>query len=260
MSYRLWVRRQKLLQSLAYLNVIRSPWVFIFMCWFKNTYVINIFSISVFIESGTQLSPILAISSSEVTVSGIRCRAGSKCRPHRELGYWYCEIDHSSYYKFNNNWDYCCQPQSRCGYSDGYNYPWCMVGSEASGQWRPCSDRYAERPYAYLHRNLPPNATEPAGVSPPLKSDNDVIRPVDSNSADFLRSGSHIIVQTNCTEEWFHPFWPLTFFPRKNPNCFFSNRGFIYHPCHDPWRPIWVLRSYFWFFYYWGEGLQLFKT
>ncbi|XP_046459374.1 uncharacterized protein LOC124205873 isoform X2 [Daphnia pulex] len=152
------------------------------------------------LESGSQLSPILAISSSEVTVSGIRCRAGAKCRPHRELGYWYCEIDQTSYYKFNNNWDYCCQPQSRCGYSDGYTYPWCMVGSVASGQWRPCSDRYAERPYAYLHRHLPPNATEPTGVSPPLKSDDDVIRPIDSNSADYLRTGSHFIVTTNCTD------------------------------------------------------------
>lgn len=176
----------------------------------------------VYAESGSQLSPILAISSLEVTVSGIRCRAGAKCRPHRELGYWYCniinkirfylfiiliyfilrycEIDQTSYYKFNNNWDYCCQPQSRCGYSDGYTYPWCLVGSEASGQWRPCSDRYAERPYAYLHRHLPPNATEPAGVSPPLKSDDDVIRPIDSNSADYLRTGSHFIVTTNCTD------------------------------------------------------------
>uniref|UniRef100_A0A0P5D8R1 PAN/APPLE domain-containing protein n=1 Tax=Daphnia magna TaxID=35525 RepID=A0A0P5D8R1_9CRUS len=151
------------------------------------------------LESASQLSPILASSSTEVTVSGIRCRDGSKCRPHRELGYWYCEID-NSYYKFNNNWDYCCQPQSRCGYSDGYTYPWCMVGSEASGQWRPCSDRYAERPYAYLHRTLPPNATETQGAFRPLKNDEDVIRPVDSNSADYLRSGSHIIVQTNCTE------------------------------------------------------------
>ncbi len=135
-----------------------------------------------------------------MTVSGIRCRAGSRCRPHRELGYWYCEVNESN--NFNNNWDYCCQPQSRCGYSNGFNYPWCYVGTEASGQWRPCSDRYAERPYAYLHRNLPPNATEPT-IRPPFKIDEDVIRPVDSNSADFSRSNSHIIVKTNCTdEEW----------------------------------------------------------
>ena len=72
----------------------------------------------------------------------------------------------------SSNWDYCCQPQSRCGYSDGFNYPWCYVGAELSGQWRPCSDRFAERPYAYLHRSTPPNATDEA------------VAPVETNSFD----------------------------------------------------------------------------
>ena len=33
-----------------------------------------------FTGSGSELSPIMTISSTEVTVSGIRCRAGSRCR------------------------------------------------------------------------------------------------------------------------------------------------------------------------------------
>ena len=98
--------------------------------------------------------PILSGSSAlEVTVSGHRCRIGHRCRPHRELGYWFCEIDslagggggygggYGSYYgsvsSANENWDYCCQPASRCGYSEGFHYPWCHVGPESAGQWRP---------------------------------------------------------------------------------------------------------------------------
>lgn len=183
-----------------------------------------------------------------MTVSGIRCRDGSKCRPHRELGYWYCEID-NSYYKFNNNWDYCCQPQSRCGYSDGYTYPWCMVGSEASGQWRPCSDRYAERPYAYLHRTLPPNATETQGAFRPLKNDEDVIRPVDSNSADYSRSGSHIIVQTNCTESNWLIFFLLFFY---FPPFFSERRVSIYDRLPSRPHPLGIVP--FIFFFVRGEG------
>lgn len=134
-----------------------------------------------------------------MTVSGFRCRLGSRCRPHRELGYWYCEI--SEHNNYNNNWDYCCQPQSRCGYSDGFSYPWCYVGTEASGQWRPCSDRYADRPYAYLHRNSPPNnGTDTIGQTA-FKNDDDVIQPIDSNSADLTRSNltPRITVKSNCT-------------------------------------------------------------
>lgn len=155
--------------------------------------------------------------SSEVTVSGARCRPGSRCRPHRELGYWYCEINEA-----NNvhNWDYCCQPNSKCGFSSGFHYPWCYVGPEASEQWRPCSDRYAERPYAYLHRRLPPNADNVPAVSPsnssrPLKSNNydpiPVQQAIDSNPSDLARSNSRndsnsktrILVVTNCSDASF---------------------------------------------------------
>ena len=110
--------------------------------------------------SSTSLSePILSSAGGlfDVTVSGYRCRAGSRCRSHRELGYWFCEIDSlaggGGYSQggygggvylgsvgggaADNNWDYCCQPASRCGYSEGFHYPWCHVGPESSGQWRP---------------------------------------------------------------------------------------------------------------------------
>lgn len=97
----------------------------------------------------------------DVTVGGVRCRRGSTCRPNRELGYWFCETEEDK-----TSWDYCCRPSHPCGFSDGFGYPWCYVGTEApsgnrleTNQWRPCSDRYAERPYAYVHRQAPPNVT-----------------------------------------------------------------------------------------------------
>ena len=77
------------------------------------------------------------------------------------------------------------------------------------------SDRYAERPYAYLHRQLPPNATESTvqsddnGVD--LKND---VEPLESNSFQPISrtgnenlqeqmtssTGLRYTVKTNCTK------------------------------------------------------------
>ncbi|XP_033609606.1 uncharacterized protein LOC111870214 isoform X2 [Cryptotermes secundus] len=121
------------------------------------------------------------------TVSGRPCRYGTECIENREAGFWYCELEGGD----AGAWDYCCRPGHQCGYSEGYSYPWCYVGSAARDQWRPCSDHYypyshdphggPQRPphgqhhieafhyemygpprywpVAYLHKDAPPNST-----------------------------------------------------------------------------------------------------
>ncbi|KAJ4432585.1 hypothetical protein ANN_21208 [Periplaneta americana] len=122
------------------------------------------------------------------TVSGRPCRYGTECTENREAGFWYCELEGGD----AGAWDYCCRPGHQCGYSEGFNYPWCYVGSAARDQWRPCSDHYYPYshdphggphgppphgqhhieafhyesygpprywPVAYLHRDVPPNST-----------------------------------------------------------------------------------------------------
>ncbi|BES97279.1 PAN domain [Nesidiocoris tenuis] len=95
------------------------------------------------------------------TVNGQPCRAGTVCTMNPEVGVWSCPVD-------NGDWDYCCRSGHHCGYSEGYNYPWCYVGSADRDQWRPCSDSYypyahsgkkLHWPVAYLHREGPPNVT-----------------------------------------------------------------------------------------------------
>nr|CAD7263614.1 unnamed protein product [Timema shepardi] len=69
------------------------------------------------------------------TVSGRPCRYGTFCAENREAGFWSCELEGGDAGSF----DYCCRPGHQCGYSEGFNYPWCYVGSAARDQWRPCS-------------------------------------------------------------------------------------------------------------------------
>ncbi|XP_021916081.1 uncharacterized protein LOC110828068 isoform X1 [Zootermopsis nevadensis] len=122
------------------------------------------------------------------TVSGRPCRYGTECVENREAGFWHCELEGGD----AGAWDYCCRPGHQCGYSEGYDYPWCYVGSAARDQWRPCSDHYYPYshdphgglrgpsrdqhrhieafhyesygpprywPVAYLHKDAPPNST-----------------------------------------------------------------------------------------------------
>ena len=48
-----------------------------------------------------------------VTVNGARCLRGG-CRLNPDVNYWYCETDEAL------GWDYCCRPEHRCGYSEGF--------------------------------------------------------------------------------------------------------------------------------------------
>lgn len=77
------------------------------------------------------------------------------------------------------------------------------------------SDRYAERPYAYLHRQLPPNATE-SNSSESSKVSDDIIdfkkdvEPLESNSFQISRTGQDLqqqpsnglryLVKTKCNK------------------------------------------------------------
>ncbi|CAD7077828.1 unnamed protein product [Hermetia illucens] len=71
------------------------------------------------------------------TVSGKPCRLGSSCEKNLVTGFYSCEIESGEI----GSWDYCCKSDHPCGYSKGFEYPWCFVGDEPD-QWRKCSDRY----------------------------------------------------------------------------------------------------------------------
>lgn len=126
---------------------------------------------------------------SAYTVSGRRCKSGGKCSHKSDIGIWSCPVE-------DGDWDYCCRPDHRCGYSEGYSYPWlafeyhisvfrqranilqteqiimyfncprCYVGSVSREQWRPCNEvyfPYKERkrdaphwPISYVHKRGPP--------------------------------------------------------------------------------------------------------
>ncbi|XP_038108498.1 uncharacterized protein LOC6048997 [Culex quinquefasciatus] len=71
----------------------------------------------------------------QYTVSGKACRAGTRCEQNKLTGFYSCEIEGGEV----GSWDYCCK--NPCGYSQGFEYPWCFVG-DAPDQWRKCSDKY----------------------------------------------------------------------------------------------------------------------
>ncbi|XP_033209782.1 uncharacterized protein LOC117168318 isoform X2 [Belonocnema kinseyi] len=71
------------------------------------------------------------------SVSGYPCKRGTKCERNKIAGFWSCETEGSEF----GSWDYCCEPTSHCGFSKGFNYPWCYVGP-VEEQWRPCSEKY----------------------------------------------------------------------------------------------------------------------
>lgn len=75
------------------------------------------------------------------TVNGYPCKNGTICQQNEITGFWSCETENE-----HGSWDYCCEPNHQCGFSQGYHYPWCHVGSNED-QWRPCSETY----YPYYH-------------------------------------------------------------------------------------------------------------
>eukprot|EP00091_Calanus_sinicus_P011615 TRINITY_DN26216_c0_g1_i1.p1 TRINITY_DN26216_c0_g1~~TRINITY_DN26216_c0_g1_i1.p1 ORF type:complete len:188 (+),score=24.82 TRINITY_DN26216_c0_g1_i1:84-566(+) len=112
----------------------------------------------------------------EYTVNGQRCLRGG-CRLNPDVNYWYCEIEE------DRGWDYCCRPEHRCGYSEGFSYPWCFVGEAGYDQWRPCDSERARRGdrrsgwdssgrprYAYLHEDKPPQHVHSHSKAVPFNS------------------------------------------------------------------------------------------
>ncbi|CAG4958039.1 unnamed protein product [Parnassius apollo] len=80
------------------------------------------------------------------TVSGYPCRRGTTCAQNHVAGHWACELEGGEI----GSWDYCCAPEHRCGYSEGFQKPWCYVGPSHE-QWRPCSEKY----YPYYKHKVP---------------------------------------------------------------------------------------------------------
>ncbi|XP_037954207.1 uncharacterized protein LOC119684272 isoform X2 [Teleopsis dalmanni] len=88
------------------------------------------------------------------TVTGKPCRRSSPCEKNLVTGFYSCEIDGGEV----GSWDYCCKADHPCGYSQGFDYPWCPVGDEPD-QWRKCSDRYYPSNNTLTHSaiTLPPS-------------------------------------------------------------------------------------------------------
>ncbi|KAG7206554.1 hypothetical protein KM043_000243 [Ampulex compressa] len=92
------------------------------------------------------------------TVNGYPCKNGTVCQQNAIVGFWSCETEESE----NGEWDYCCEPRHRCGFSQGYRHPWCYVGPQED-QWRPCSEIY----YPYLRSPRPSSGRSFAGQHTP---------------------------------------------------------------------------------------------
>ncbi|XP_020294617.1 uncharacterized protein LOC109860143 isoform X1 [Pseudomyrmex gracilis] len=117
------------------------------------------------------------------TVNGYPCKKGTKCERNKIAGFWVCETEGGDY----GSWDYCCAPTHNCGFSQGYHYPWCYVGSSEE-QWRPCSEKY----FPYL--------PSPRPIRPPTIGDDRHDRPRDPG--------------------YYGRHWPITYLHREPPpNC-----------------------------------------
>lgn len=53
------------------------------------------------------------------TVKGFPCKQGSVCEKNKIGSFWSCETEGEA-----GSWDYCCEPEHHCGFSEGYPYPW----------------------------------------------------------------------------------------------------------------------------------------
>lgn len=57
---------------------------------------------------------------SAFTVGGKPCARGAMCRLDPRGEFWSCPLDPGT----GKDWDYCCSPSHRCGYSEGMQMPW----------------------------------------------------------------------------------------------------------------------------------------
>ncbi|XP_063697632.1 uncharacterized protein LOC134828584 [Culicoides brevitarsis] len=125
------------------------------------------------------------------TVTGKPCRLGSKCEKNLISGFYSCEIEGGEI----GSWDYCCRTDHPCGYSQGFDYPWCFVG-DSPDQWRKCSDRYfptTVKPAPHLLNSLPSSKHQ----APP-------------KPGGFLHQAKEIIKEMP-------KLWPVTYFYSEGP-------------------------------------------
>uniref|UniRef100_A0A1I8QFB9 Apple domain-containing protein n=1 Tax=Stomoxys calcitrans TaxID=35570 RepID=A0A1I8QFB9_STOCA len=99
------------------------------------------------------------------SVSGKPCRRSSPCEKNLITGFYSCEIDGGEI----GSWDYCCKVDHPCGYSQGFDYPWCFVGDEPD-QWRKCSDRYYPGNHTLTHSGLSVKPLKPSDKRKPSDS------------------------------------------------------------------------------------------
>ncbi|XP_029156985.1 uncharacterized protein LOC114929562 isoform X2 [Nylanderia fulva] len=133
------------------------------------------------------------------TVNGYPCKKGTKCEKNKIAGFWSCEPEGDEY----GSWDYCCAPTHRCGYSQGYQYLWCYVGS-SEDQWRPCSEKY----YPYL--------PSPRPIRPMIEGDDRHDRPDYHHS----RPDYHHNRPDYRHDPGYSRHWPITYLHGEPPpNC-----------------------------------------
>ncbi|XP_073813437.1 uncharacterized protein isoform X2 [Musca autumnalis] len=99
------------------------------------------------------------------SVSGKPCRRSSPCEKNLITGFYSCEIEGGEI----GSWDYCCKMDHPCGYSKGFDYPWCFVGDEPD-QWRKCSDRYYPGNHTLTHSGLSVKPLKPSEKRKPSDS------------------------------------------------------------------------------------------
>ncbi|XP_050086227.1 uncharacterized protein LOC126571606 [Anopheles aquasalis] len=120
----------------------------------------------------------------QYTVSGKPCRIGTKCERNKITGFYSCEIEGGEI----GSWDYCCKADHPCGYSRGFDYPWCFVG-DAPDQWRKCSDKYfpkKQHDSRYQNKNKKGEIYQPPPQPGGLRHLDDVTAPAELWPVTYL--------------------------------------------------------------------------
>uniref|UniRef100_A0AAG5DRB9 Apple domain-containing protein n=1 Tax=Anopheles atroparvus TaxID=41427 RepID=A0AAG5DRB9_ANOAO len=120
----------------------------------------------------------------QYTVSGKPCRLGTKCERNKITGFYSCEIEGGEI----GSWDYCCKAEHPCGYSQGFDYPWCYVG-DAPDQWRKCSDKYfpkKQHDSRYQNKNKKGEIYQPPPKPGGLRHLDDVTAPAELWPVTYL--------------------------------------------------------------------------
>ncbi|XP_060655829.1 uncharacterized protein LOC132791066 isoform X1 [Drosophila nasuta] len=135
------------------------------------------------------------------TVSGKPCRRSSPCEKNLITGFYSCETDGAEV----GSWDYCCKTDHPCGYSRGFDYPWCFVGDEAD-QWRKCSDRY-----------YPGNSTKLSNLSSKQKQKHKPLQPATAASSEYTQHPPRPGGLQSLSDFAAARLWPVTYLYSEGP-------------------------------------------